>query len=614
MMNALEDFKRRPQARGDANYRLNLLEEAYKEAMERINSQREGLQQLAHKVLLWVACARRPLRTAEIQHAVGVRTGQGDIDFDALPQISTMISVCAGLVTVDEESKIIRLVHYTTQEFFQKTQSRWFPGAQAIITDVCLTYLSFKRFESLVEQKIHNTQIFGLLEDFNSPESRWEHNCFRLAELKELYVLYDYASFYWVHHASATLSASRSGRQSDQIERQILTFLEGKGRLHIFLGNSCSEDLTKFSPTYRYKASFPNTYWEKMALTGQLGSLHAAAYYGLPSVFQKLLDRGRLTNLKSECCLMRCAVLGGNQKIVKILLDEGIAVQGKDADAIRPLSVAVHLEYIEIAQILLDKGADPNGIDIDRSTPLSYALLHGSEKMVKILLNKARLDSRDRLGDTPIWIAADSGDQIIVRLLLEWGADPNEVAINRSTALEQAVWRGAEEVVWELLEVGASTNGTGINGRNPLEMAIWNGDVAIVELLLDFGAVCNRDSVGGNSPLILAIESEQLDVISALLDRGAEEEDSKKALHLAYIHRSMSVVKFLLERGIKPQDAQLEAQLYADVQEEDRRSQITVRAGNSGPREALSYSSVPKHPVKSSDSIGARPNFKRQRL
>ena len=41
-----------------------------------------------------------------------------------------MVSVCAGLVTVDEESDIIRLVHYTTQEFFERTQNIWFPNCR----------------------------------------------------------------------------------------------------------------------------------------------------------------------------------------------------------------------------------------------------------------------------------------------------------------------------------------------------------------------------------------------------------------------------------------------------------------------------------------------------
>jgi hypothetical protein len=44
-----------------------------------------------------------------------------ELDETNLPEIEDMISVCADLVTVDGESNIIRLVHYTTQEFFERT-------------------------------------------------------------------------------------------------------------------------------------------------------------------------------------------------------------------------------------------------------------------------------------------------------------------------------------------------------------------------------------------------------------------------------------------------------------------------------------------------------------
>ncbi|KAK4107439.1 hypothetical protein N656DRAFT_513618 [Canariomyces notabilis] len=60
-----------------------------------------------------------------------------------------MVSVCAGLVTVDGNSGIIRLVHYTTQEYFERTRGRWLPDAESYITKVCVTYLSFMSFRQI---------------------------------------------------------------------------------------------------------------------------------------------------------------------------------------------------------------------------------------------------------------------------------------------------------------------------------------------------------------------------------------------------------------------------------------------------------------------------------
>jgi hypothetical protein len=84
----------------------------------------------------------------ELQYALGVEVGESKLDIENLPQAEDILSVCTGLVTVDEESGIIRLVHYTAQEYFKRTQRQWFPDAQASITTTCATYLSFNEFES----------------------------------------------------------------------------------------------------------------------------------------------------------------------------------------------------------------------------------------------------------------------------------------------------------------------------------------------------------------------------------------------------------------------------------------------------------------------------------
>ena len=114
-------------------------DQAYKDAMERIEKQGVDGKNLALKVLYWITCARRSLVTAELQHALAVEVGESELATKQ-PDIEDMVSVCAGLVTVDEESNIIRLVHYTTQEYFERTQKHWFPMQKRYHND--LRYLS----------------------------------------------------------------------------------------------------------------------------------------------------------------------------------------------------------------------------------------------------------------------------------------------------------------------------------------------------------------------------------------------------------------------------------------------------------------------------------------
>ncbi|KAH8799669.1 ankyrin repeat protein, partial [Xylogone sp. PMI_703] len=121
---------------------------AYEDAMERISGQIKDQEELAKQVLSWITCAKRPLAIIELQHAIGVELGEYQLDERNISEIEDIISVCAGLVTIDEESGIIRLVHYTTQEYFERTQSQWFPKAESEITATCVTYLSFDTFKS----------------------------------------------------------------------------------------------------------------------------------------------------------------------------------------------------------------------------------------------------------------------------------------------------------------------------------------------------------------------------------------------------------------------------------------------------------------------------------
>src|SRR5271155_1819709 len=124
----------------------NELNDTYDEVMKRILSQDEEDVKLAKRVLGWLLYAKRPLTTRELQHALSVTPNSRELDEAALTEEADLISVCAGIVTVERETSIIRWVHYTTQEYFQRIG---LPGAQADIAISCLTYLSYDTFENL---------------------------------------------------------------------------------------------------------------------------------------------------------------------------------------------------------------------------------------------------------------------------------------------------------------------------------------------------------------------------------------------------------------------------------------------------------------------------------
>ena len=156
----------------------NSLDKAYDEALKRVDAQLPEDSELAKKVFSWITFAERPLTTGELRHALAIEPGDKDLDEKNVLHVEDIVSVCAGLVTVDEESNIIRFVHYTTQEYFERVRENRNPTAPLEIASACLTYISFHRFKS-----------------GSCPNDReFEH---RLGKNEFL----DYASRYWGQHA-----------------------------------------------------------------------------------------------------------------------------------------------------------------------------------------------------------------------------------------------------------------------------------------------------------------------------------------------------------------------------------------------------------------------------
>jgi hypothetical protein len=60
---------------------------------------------------------------------LAIEPGAKTLHSDDVYDIEDAISVCAGLVTVDKESDIVRLVHYTTQKYFEHILPEWNPDA-----------------------------------------------------------------------------------------------------------------------------------------------------------------------------------------------------------------------------------------------------------------------------------------------------------------------------------------------------------------------------------------------------------------------------------------------------------------------------------------------------
>lgn len=512
--------------------------------MERIEGQVSDQEELAKQVLAWIACAKRPLTITELQHALAVEIGESEFDPENLTQIGDMVSVCAGLVTTDETSGIVRLVHYTTQQYFERTQKQWFPDVESDMATVCTTYLSFHAFGS------------GFCQTDDEYDMRLQSN-----------PLYGYAAQNWGHHARMASTSwdelsefLESGPQVEAASQALMVGTKGSSfyvphrmsGLHLAAYFGLQEILTDMLDI----AGDPD-------LRDGLNQtpLFYAAQNGHEAVVRLLLNAGKVDvnvqSAKQGRTPLSCAAEMGHGYVVKLLLAvKGVDAIRRDDQSMTPLTWAAAGGHAAIVKLLLEIArADSDPRDDLGRTPLSWAAEEGHEAVVKLLLEtgNADADSKDHDGRTPLWYAAESGQSAVARLLLEKTMHINAWDHSGWAPLTRAADEGHDEVIRILLENQAcTTNYKDRHGRSPLSLAASKGHTALAVMLLkhdDIDANC-KDHYSW-TPLLRASEKGHRAAVQLLLQHkdinvNSRSEDGQTSLSWAAAGGHDAVVKMLL--------------------------------------------------------------------
>jgi ankyrin repeat protein len=476
----------------------------------------------------WITCAKRPLTTTELQHALGVEVSEAELDEENLPHVGDIVSVCAGLVTIDEESGIIRLVHYTTQQYFERTQRRWFPDALTNITLICVTYLSFDVFRS------------GFCQSDNKFEERLRSN-----------QLYSYAARNWGHHARKTLDLSQgvSLEKEDKVKFEVTSQAVVDFLIRTTKVEAASQALIveeRWSDIKGYSQGIPK----------QMTGLHLAAYFGIKVVVQLLLDQGadvKATDTRGETSL-HVASRNGHYEVVQLLLNQGADHKAACMKGGTSLHVASGNGHREVVQLLLEKGADVEAKDNLHRTPLYLASGNGHREVIQLLLDQgANVKAANKGGETSLYVASENGNREVVQLLLDQGADVKVANISGWTLLHVASRNGRREVVQLLLDQGADVKVANISGWTSLHLASSNGHREVVQLLLKKGADVEAKDNFYRTPLYRASKNGHREVVQLLLDQGADVKAADTTgwtpLHLASGEGHGEVVQLLLHQG-----------------------------------------------------------------
>lgn len=248
-----------------------------------------------------------------------------------------------------------------------------------------------------------------------------------------------------------------------------------------------------------------------------------------------ILDYNRAIPHGGETALMFAARVGDLES-AKLLVAAGANVNDKDAWGVSATVLAAHSGFRDLLEFFLEKGADPNQAAAGFSA-LHAAIMRRDEKMVSALIDHGadpnaplrtwtpmRRSSRDfhfdpaLVGATPFWLAARFTQPNVMRLLAKHGADPRFVL--RSDYIMEARLQHRTE----------ATN-----------------------------AVLAAMGMGGGTPWIQPSRAERealaLETVKLAAELGADinavNTDGRTALDAAKALKYDSVVKFLVEKGVK---------------------------------------------------------------
>ncbi|KAF4629419.1 hypothetical protein G7Y89_g8726 [Cudoniella acicularis] len=389
---------------------------------------------------------------------------------------------------------------------------------------------------------------------------------------------------------------------------------------------------------------------------GTLHPMTIAAEYGYEDIIDTILGlqdehiyaKGQMRSLLGEEALLR-AVESRHKKTVKLLLEYGVdpdcesqrqefvedeilvtplttSSENGDEEMVQLLSyeadpnvpkyvlrsgkystlyLVCQQHHFGITRLLLDAGAEFSTKKLPSNTnptinPLHFATEFGDQNLVEMLLDRGA-DIHATCYERVMWkekfrgifhFGIRSGSIAMVKLLVRKGADINAMKSQGDTVLWQALVTGNADIVSVLIDLGANVKERDRNCQTMIHWAARCGSKTVIPLLIQEGLDISALDSGHNTPLhfatdegeylnhhhdIPSLKEKGLAIIKVLLEQGAliEARDNlgQTALFSATLHSYTSSAEVLLDHGANIEATDSEGNTAIDALAERCRQQ-----------------------------------------